>query len=95
MAGRWRIHHDEIIPFRSFSWVQETRRLLSKNLKAIIKRRGYRTVELFAHENGFDKGWIHRILRGETDPSFGRVVKLAKALGTDLNSLYPGKKRRA
>jgi transcriptional regulator with XRE-family HTH domain len=74
--------------------VQETRRLLSRNFLAIIKRKGYRTVELFAHENGFDKGWLHRILRGETDPSFGRVVKLAKALGVDLNSLYPGKGKR-
>jgi transcriptional regulator with XRE-family HTH domain len=73
--------------------VQNARKILSRNLRALIKKDGYRTVELFAHENGFDKGWVHRILRCETEPLFSSLVRLAKALNVDLNELYPGKRR--
>lgn len=67
---------------------------LGNNLRRAIKAKGYRTMELFAHENGFNKSWVARVVRGAVDPGFSRVVKLAKALGVTLDELHPIKRRR-
>jgi transcriptional regulator with XRE-family HTH domain len=72
--------------------MRSVRSALGKNLRALIAKKGYRTIELFAHENDIDKGWLYRVINGKVDPSFSRVVKLAKALGVGLEKLYPGKK---
>lgn len=70
------------------------REIVSQNLRDLIKEKGYRSVELFAHENGFDKGWLHRVLRAEIDPSLGRAINLALALEVSLNDIFPGKKKK-
>lgn len=71
----------------------DTRRTVGRNLKALIKARGYPTPELFAHENEFSKSWVYRIIRGETDPVFSNMIRLARKLGVTLDELYPMKRR--
>lgn len=74
--------------------MERSRITLAKNLRELIKRRGYKSEEKFAHEYDIDKGWLSRVLNKKIDPSFSRVVKLAKVLDVGLESLYPGKRRR-
>lgn len=66
--------------------------IMARNLREQILKR-YRTVELFAHENNINKGWLYRVLRKQVDPSFSRVAKMADALSISLEKLYPGKKK--
>jgi len=73
--------------------METVRKKAGENLRALILAE-YRTVELFCHENGFEKGWLSRILSGETDPLFSNAVRLAEALGCTLNDIYPGTKRK-
>lgn len=75
-------------------WPVDTRKKVGKNLKALIKARGYPTPELFAHENEFSKSWVYRIIRGEVDPVLSNAARLAKALGVTLDDLFPIKRRR-
>lgn len=70
------------------------REIIGQNLRALILEKGYRTVELFAHENSIDKGWLSRVIRGETDPSLGRAIKISEALGVTLDEIYPGRRRK-
>lgn len=86
--------HDLFQGIDSFLCLQHIQKALGRNLRRLIKAGGYRTLELFAHENGFGKSWIARIVRGEVDPGFTRVVKIARALEVDLNEIYPLKKKR-
>jgi len=72
----------------------DLRKKVGRNLKALIKARGYRTLELFAHENGFSKSWVARIVRGDVDPKFTSMIRLAKALDADLLDLHPGRKKK-
>ncbi len=51
-------------------------------------------MELFAHENNFEKGWVYRLVRAERDPILSSMVKLAKALDVTLEDLYPMKRKR-
>lgn len=73
--------------------MSNVRQVLAQNLRALIKKRGYPSVERFAYENGLDKSGIYRTLRLESRAEFETVVEWAKALNVDLNSLYPGKKK--
>lgn len=69
----------------------EVQKKVGRNLKALILAK-YRTVELFAHENGFSKGWLSLVISGRTDPKLGNAIRLAEALDVSLNDIYPGKK---
>lgn len=62
---------------------------IGRRLRVIIKASGYPTYERFAYENGFDKGWIGRILRGEIDPGITKAIKIARSLNVTLDDLYP------
>ncbi|MEO7426333.1 MAG: helix-turn-helix transcriptional regulator [Fibrobacteria bacterium] len=72
----------------------DIKKAFGKNLRAIIKSKGYKTVEIFAHENEFEKSWVYRMARGEREPGLTALVRLARALGVTLEDLYPMKKRR-
>lgn len=50
------------------------------NLKAIILRSGYPSVEKFALENGFDRVTIYRIVEKGADPRLSMVIRILKAL---------------
>lgn len=79
--------------FDSFYALQTIRRTLAKNLRTFIKARGYRTLELFAHENNFEKGTIAKIARGAVAVKFETIVRIARALGVTLEDLYPMKRK--
>jgi transcriptional regulator with XRE-family HTH domain len=48
-------------------------------------------MELFAHENGLDKSWLNKVLHGQIDPSFTRMIRLAESLEASLDEFYPRK----
>jgi transcriptional regulator with XRE-family HTH domain len=72
----------------------EPRKTFTKNLRAAIKRE-YRSVERFAYENGYSKSWLGKVLAGEVEPGFYKVVRLAKTLELSLDDLYPMKRKKA
>lgn len=80
-------------PIPTLSRVSPTRAILSRNLRALIKKRGYRSVENFAYSNGLDKSGIYRILDKSISPTLEKLAKLAKALNVELKELYPGRKK--
>ena len=41
---------------------------------------GYKTVEIFAHENSIAKSTLSQIINGTRDPRFTTLLKIAKAL---------------
>jgi len=64
-------------------------RKVGENLRKFIKKRGYRSVELFAYENAIDKSALSKILRGDRLPRVDTLVRIAEALEITLNDLYP------
>jgi transcriptional regulator with XRE-family HTH domain len=72
----------------------ENRRTLGRTLRALLKAQGYPSVERFAYENGFSKSWLGKVMAGQVEPGFYKVVRIAKALEVTLEDLYPMKKRR-
>jgi transcriptional regulator with XRE-family HTH domain len=74
--------------------LEDVRRAFGKRLRALIKAREYKTAELFAHENGFSKAWIYRLLKGERDPALSSLVRLARSLDVTLDDLYPMKRKK-
>lgn len=64
-------------------------RKIGENLRKIIKKRGYRSVELFAYENAIDKSALSKILRGDRLPRVDTFIRIAEALEVTLNELYP------
>ena len=43
--------------------------------------------ERLAHESGLDRSYVGRVERGEHNPTFVTLVKIARALGRDVASL--------
>lgn len=60
---------------------------LRRNLKFLIHDAGYRSCELFAHENGIEKSTVSRILRGEREPKVGTLDRIRQALDVDWNAI--------
>ena len=67
----------------------EIGRKLGENIRKIIKKRGYRSVELFAYENAIDKSALSKILRGARLPQVNTLILIAEALDVTLHELYP------
>jgi predicted transcriptional regulator len=62
---------------------------LGENLRKFIKKRGYRSAELFAYENAIDKSSLSKMLRGDRLPRLDTMIRIAEALEVTLNDLYP------
>ncbi|MCB9496204.1 MAG: helix-turn-helix transcriptional regulator [Fibrobacteria bacterium] len=60
---------------------------LRKNIIQLIHQAGYRSFELFAHENGIDKSTVSRILAGSREPKVGTLDRIRQALEVDWNAL--------
>jgi len=60
-----------------------------ENLRKFIKKRGYRSAELFAYENAIDKSALSKMLRGDRLPRLDTLIRIAEALEITLNDLYP------
>lgn len=53
-----------------------------------ILRKGYASVELFAHENRIPKSTLSEILNGKNDPKLTTVAKICSGLETTLSELF-------
>lgn len=64
-------------------------KIIGINIEALIRERGYRTVELFAHENDIPKGWLSDVIHGKKNLRILGFIRLADALEVSLDALYP------
>jgi transcriptional regulator with XRE-family HTH domain len=53
-----------------------------------ILRKGYASVELFAHENRIPKSTLSEILNGKNDPKLTTVAKICSGLEISLSDLF-------
>jgi len=60
---------------------------LKRNIQALVQDAGYRSFELFAHENGIDKSTVSRIMAGSREPKVGTLDRIRQALEVDWNAL--------
>lgn len=68
---------------------------IGDNLRKFIKKRGYRSAELFAYENAIDKSALSKMLRGERLPRVDTLIRIAEALDVTLNDIYPMPRAKA
>ncbi|MDQ6915295.1 MAG: helix-turn-helix domain-containing protein [Actinomycetota bacterium] len=66
---------------------------LGRTIKRLRVQRGFSQEEL-AHRSGMDRTWVGGIERGEKNPSFEKLVHLAKALDVPVEALVAGSDRR-
>ena len=62
-------------------------RLTGERIKALVVRRGYASVELFAHENGIPKSTLSELLNGKNDPKLTTLAKICAGLEMSLSEL--------
>lgn len=60
---------------------------LKRNIQTLVQDAGYRSFELFAHENGIDKSTVSRIMAGSREPKVGTLDRIRQALDVDWNAL--------
>jgi transcriptional regulator with XRE-family HTH domain len=68
---------------------QEKWQRVGERVGALIRARGYKTVELFAHENGVDKSVLNRLIRGKREVRLSTFLKILDALDLSIAELYP------
>lgn len=61
---------------------------VGERLRQRILKRGYETVELFAHENDIPKSTLSEILSGKNDPRLTTLFKICSALDTSPAELF-------
>lgn len=61
---------------------------VGERVGALIRMRGYKTVELFAHENGIDKSVLNRLIRGRREVRLSTFLKILDALEISVPELY-------
>ena len=61
---------------------------MGRRVHVLIDLRGYPTMEQFAHQNGFEKSAISKVIRGLRVPRLDTLVKVAHALGATVDGLY-------
>jgi transcriptional regulator with XRE-family HTH domain len=68
---------------------QEKWQRIGERVGVLIRTRGYKTVELFAHENGVDKSVLNRLIRGKREVRLSTFLKILDALDLGIAELYP------
>lgn len=68
---------------------QEKWQRVGERVGLMIRQRGYKTVELFAHENGVDKSVLNRLIRGKREVRLSTFLKILDALDLGIAELYP------
>jgi len=68
---------------------QEKWQRVGERVGSMIRLRGYKTVELFAHENGVDKSVLNRLIRGKREVRLSTFLKILDALDLGIADLYP------
>jgi hypothetical protein len=61
---------------------------VGERVGALIRIRGYKTVELFAHENAIDKSVLNRLIRGKREVRLSTFLKILDALEISIAELY-------
>ena len=61
-------------------------RALGRAVRAIREERGLSQVQL-AEVTGFIQAWVSHIERGQRNPSWNNVVRLAEGLGVSVSEL--------
>ncbi|MFD1657022.1 helix-turn-helix domain-containing protein [Streptomyces caeni] len=67
------------MPRDSPDWIFERRRELGDRIRALRLDANY-TQERFAELTGIDRRTLQRIERGESDPRYGHLLRIAAAL---------------
>lgn len=62
-------------------------KITGERIKALVGRRGYASVELFAHENRIAKSTLSEILSGKNDPKLTTLAKICAGLEIPLSEL--------
>lgn len=62
-------------------------KLTGERIKTLVGRRGYPSVELFAHENSIAKSTLSEILNGKNDPKLTTLAKICAGLEISLSEL--------
>lgn len=68
------------------TWITEQRRELGVRVRDLRLHANY-TQEQFAELTGIDRRTLQRIERGESDPRFGHLLRIAVALRMDVATL--------
>ena len=63
---------------------------VGERVGALIRLRGYKSVELFAHEHDIDKSVLNRLIRGRREVRLSTFLRILEALEvTNLYDLMP------
>jgi hypothetical protein len=60
---------------------------VGERIGALIRLRGYKSVELFAHENEIDKSVLNRLIRGKREVRLSTFLKITDALDISIAEL--------
>jgi transcriptional regulator with XRE-family HTH domain len=63
-------------------------RLTGERIKGLVARRGYTSIELFAHENRIAKSTLSELLNGKNDPKLTTLAKICAGLEIPLSELF-------
>jgi transcriptional regulator with XRE-family HTH domain len=62
-------------------------KITGERIKALVLRRGYGSIELFAHENSIPKSTLSELLSGKNDPKLTTLAKICAGLELSLSEL--------
>jgi transcriptional regulator with XRE-family HTH domain len=62
-------------------------KITGERIKVLVGRRGYASIELFAHENSIAKSTLSEILSGKNDPKLTTLAKICAGLEIPLSEL--------
>ena len=65
-------------------------KVVGERIGALIRLRGYKSVELFAYENDIDKSVLNRLIRGKREVRLSTFLKIIEALEVPLLELGVG-----
>jgi transcriptional regulator with XRE-family HTH domain len=65
-------------------------KVVGERIGALIRLRGYKSVELFAYENDIDKSVLNRLIRGKREVRLSTFLKIAEALEIPMGELNIG-----
>ena len=60
---------------------------VGERIGALIRLRGYKSVELFAYENDIDKSVLNRLIRGKREVRLSTFLKITEALEVSIGEL--------
>jgi DNA-binding Xre family transcriptional regulator len=63
---------------------------VGERIGALIRLRGYKSVELFAHENDIDKSVLNRLINGRREVRLSTFLKITDALEISIAELSHG-----